>query len=723
MGRALNRFYEFGEFRLDSSESVLRRGDELIPLPPKVFATLALLVERHGEIVSKTDLMNLIWADAFVEESNLTQNIYTLRRILGNHETGKSYIENVPRRGYRFAAPVVVSGDESLVHDSSSNDSRGRLQPNRRTTGVRAGIAAVALSVLAFSTYQLLSNRQAYGPTVSVADVNFQKLTFTGDLTFPVLAPDGNSFAFVRDNGLFVQDVNSGSEMRLNVEGRNTFGILQFSPDSSTIYFRDLASFDLGASVFGVSRFGGVPRLIAEDVWSGFGISPDGTHLVFARALPNEARDSLIIKNLETGDERTLTSVELPSQILDNGHPSWSHDGRKIAVVIFQKSVQTSASGLYVVDVESGKMDEVKCTPLWQLEQAAWLPGDRDLILVGRENRKFFQLWRVSYPDGEPRKVTNDLNIYRGVSLSNDGTKSLVRQFTLYSHLWVGEREDLINLRQKTFGNLNRDGSTGLAWMPNGDILYVSRIMGDRDLWLYRSADDSRQQLTKQVADLHENPVVSADGKHVFFNTDRSGTNHIWRMDANGANPTQITFGEKQTELYPQLSNDGAWLYYIKRSSPGATVWKKSLTDDRSEPLTEPKLLAPNSFLSISPDGKFLAFHNATDKVNEEEGSQMFRVAVIPTDKPGEPRFYDIAASRLVVRWTRDGSGFEYIVNDAQRARIFQQPLDKTREASIIVDIPKAFLHNFLWSPDGERLVLSRGIQANDAILLTNFQP
>ena len=736
MSRAVNRFYEFGEFRLDSSEGVLRRGAEPVALPPKVFETLALLVERHGEIVSKAEMMNLLWADAFVEESNLTQNIYTLRRVLGTDESGKGFIENVPRRGYRFAAPVVIGGSDEPTLDSPTTDSgfnrNDRARGNDSLPGTRTtrrsillgiGLAATAVALLVFAAYQFRSNRSGDRSIGSVEDVNFQKLTFTGDLTFPVLAPDGNSFAFVRGDALFVQDVNSGSEMRLNVEGHKTFGILQFSPDSSTIYFRDIVSFDVGARVFSVPRFGGLPKLVAEDVWSGFGVSPDGSQMVFARPLPNEAKDSLIIKDLASGAERSLASVDPPAEFLDNGHPAWSHDGRKIAVVIFQKLRQTTASGISVVDVATGEIDEVNCAPLWQLEQAAWLPGDRELLLVGRENRKFFQLWRVSYPGGEPKKVTNDLNIYRGVSVSKDGAKTLVRQYSIYSHLWVGERDDLVNLRQKTFGNLNRDGSTGLAWMPNGDILYVSRIMGDRDLWLYRQADDSRQQLTKQVADLHENPVVSADGKHVFFNTDRSGSNHIWRMDANGSNPTQITFGEKQTELYPQLSNDGAWLYYIKRSSPASTVWRKSLTDDRSEALTEPGKLAPDSFLSISPDGKFLAFHEAREKVTEDEGKQIFRIAVIQIERPSEPKFYSIAASRLVVRWTRDGSALEYIVNDAEGARILQQPLDDKQPTSTVVDIPKAFLHNFLWSPDGRQLVLSRGLQANDAILLTNFQP
>jgi Tol biopolymer transport system component len=281
----------------------------------------------------------------------------------------------------------------------------------------------------------------------------------------------------------------------------------------------------------------------------------------------------------------------------------------------------------------------------------------------------------------------------------------------------------LENLRQKTFGNLNRDGVTGLEWMPSGDVLYVTRIVGDRDLWLYRAADDSRRQLTKNVADLNENPVAASDGKFIFFNSNRSGAIHVWRMDASGANPTQITFGEKQTEIYPQISPDGAWLYYIQRSSAASIVRRKSLTGERDESLTEPDKLAPSGFLSLSPDGKFLAFQNLIEKVNEEAGKQIYQIAVIPTDKPAAPKILSIAASRLVVRWASDGAALDYIENDSEGAKIWRQNLDGNNPPALVLQLPQAFLHNFAWSADGEKLVLSRGRQLNDAILLTNFQP
>ena len=101
-----NHIYEFEEFQINLFERTLWQDGELIPLAPKVIETLCLLVENHGRLMTKDELMQELWADSFVEERNLTQNIFTLRKVLGEKETGKKFIETLPRRGYRFVAEV-----------------------------------------------------------------------------------------------------------------------------------------------------------------------------------------------------------------------------------------------------------------------------------------------------------------------------------------------------------------------------------------------------------------------------------------------------------------------------------------------------------------------------------------------------------------------------------------------------------------------------------------
>jgi TolB-like protein/DNA-binding winged helix-turn-helix (wHTH) protein/Tfp pilus assembly protein PilF len=104
-----NRFFEFGPYRLDRHALVLLRDGAIVPLTPKVFDTLMVLVEHRGSVVSKDELLHSVWPDSFVEESNLSQNISVLRKALGQSGDQLTYIETAPKRGYRFVAEVKVS--------------------------------------------------------------------------------------------------------------------------------------------------------------------------------------------------------------------------------------------------------------------------------------------------------------------------------------------------------------------------------------------------------------------------------------------------------------------------------------------------------------------------------------------------------------------------------------------------------------------------------------
>jgi DNA-binding winged helix-turn-helix (wHTH) protein/TolB-like protein/Tfp pilus assembly protein PilF len=101
------RYYEFGPFQIDRLNHALRRDGKNIPLKPKVFDTLLLLVENHGRVVDKDEMLQRLWPDTVVEESNLSQNVYLLRRVLEEETDGQRYIETVPKRGYRFVATVT----------------------------------------------------------------------------------------------------------------------------------------------------------------------------------------------------------------------------------------------------------------------------------------------------------------------------------------------------------------------------------------------------------------------------------------------------------------------------------------------------------------------------------------------------------------------------------------------------------------------------------------
>src|SRR5438046_7643666 len=101
MSQQARRLYEFGPFRIDTANRLLLRDGKPIALKPKVVDTLFVLIENRGRVLEKDELIQRLWPDSFVEEGNLTQNIYEIRKAL-NSGAEESYIETIPRRGYRF---------------------------------------------------------------------------------------------------------------------------------------------------------------------------------------------------------------------------------------------------------------------------------------------------------------------------------------------------------------------------------------------------------------------------------------------------------------------------------------------------------------------------------------------------------------------------------------------------------------------------------------------
>ncbi len=137
-----NELYEFGPFRLDSAKRLLLRDNEPVPLQLKAFETLLALVRQPRQVLTKDELMKTVWPDTFVEESNLAQNIFVLRKTLGEAAGGQRYIVTIPGRGYRFAEEVrPVSQDEKVVIESHS---RTRIVIDEQTFPAVGSTTAVA---------------------------------------------------------------------------------------------------------------------------------------------------------------------------------------------------------------------------------------------------------------------------------------------------------------------------------------------------------------------------------------------------------------------------------------------------------------------------------------------------------------------------------------------------------------------------------------------------
>jgi TolB-like protein/DNA-binding winged helix-turn-helix (wHTH) protein/Flp pilus assembly protein TadD len=147
--------FEFGAFRFDPTERVLYRGLERVPLSPKVADTLLVLLTHHGHVVEKSELVQLVWPDVFVEEGGLTRNISALRRALGDDADGSRHIETIPKRGYRFVAPTkkILAGTPG----------------NTGASGMRRAMAAIlgASVLLLVGAAWLITTRDRPAPRIS----------------------------------------------------------------------------------------------------------------------------------------------------------------------------------------------------------------------------------------------------------------------------------------------------------------------------------------------------------------------------------------------------------------------------------------------------------------------------------------------------------------------------------------------------------------------------
>src|ERR1700686_1329268 len=152
--------YEFGPYHLDPSQHLLFRGGQLISLPPKATQTLVILVENHGRLVEKEDLMKAVWPDTFVEEANLSLQISALRKALQEESSQGSYIETIPRRGYRFISPVVerpTADSQELPRVAVAPSHSGR---NYRSIPFFVGIGLACGAALVLIALAIRNQRQ-----------------------------------------------------------------------------------------------------------------------------------------------------------------------------------------------------------------------------------------------------------------------------------------------------------------------------------------------------------------------------------------------------------------------------------------------------------------------------------------------------------------------------------------------------------------------------------
>ena len=176
----VKQLYEFGLFRVDPEKELLLRGTETVPLTPKTFQVLLVLVRHSNEVVTKDDLMKTVWPDTFVEEANLSRNIFMLRKALGESPQDHQYIVTVPGRGYRFAEEVQLVPEELNI--VAASHSRVQVQVKQTTPWGWIAVSVIVVVAVAVGTFKLFVHRSPALTEDSVVLADFANST--GDPVF-----------------------------------------------------------------------------------------------------------------------------------------------------------------------------------------------------------------------------------------------------------------------------------------------------------------------------------------------------------------------------------------------------------------------------------------------------------------------------------------------------------------------------------------------------------
>ena len=717
--------YEFGPFRLDIAEQLLLRDGEPVPLTPKAFETLVALVQRRGHLVGKDELMKAVWSEAFVEESNLTNNVYTLRKLLGETEDGRSYIETVPKRGYRFAAPVRELSADALViekrtvtrivteetEDEAPQEIVAPAVARQRTSKVLVAVGAIAIVVAAgYGSYRLFVERLPFAkstPVVSLADIS--RVTTSGNITHSAVSADGKYVAnIVRDasgNSLWVKHQDAPSNVRIAGPELTEYISVTFSPDLKSIYFIALDHDQGETRLHRVSILGGNPEFVARDV-SPIGFSPDGKQIAFIRIRGSES--AVVVASADGSNQRVIATRQKPDLFDQEWNaPAWSPDGRTIACPIRLGDERGRYATVIGIDLTSGRQTALAAHRWGYAAQAVWLPDGKGLLVSASEDSSSpLQVWFIRLEDGAATQVTRDLNNYRDLSLTADGRSLAALQTQAISNIWVADRPNGNEARhvRSEAGSLET-----VAWTHDGGIVYRSSAGGrGPDVWTMKADGSNARQLTVG-ARVAQGLTTTPDGRHIVFSSDATDRSHLWRVDSDGGNLRQLTDGNG--EFFPEVTPDGRWVVYQADLSIDPRLWKVAIDGGQPVQLTTSRAAKP----AVSRDGRTIAY----SYLDTELKPSRWGIGIISTEGGSRQTRIDFPPTVVnrYVRWSPDGRAIAFVNSPKGASDIWLQPLDG-RPPSQLTALRAEQINAFAWSLDGRSLAIVRMVETSDAVMV-----
>jgi len=619
-----------------------------------------------------------------------------LKRVKRDTSSGHVPIES--------GSAAVAAADSGRLSSAQLASAPVQATPAKKgLTKIAIAAAALMLLAAAFVGYRLLNRTHG----LNLQNMQIAKLTESGKATLVAISPDGRYVVYVLGDGeqrsLWMRHVATKSDVQVLPPDVVDFKGVAFSPDGNFLYYvRSDKTTQNYSYLYQMPVLGGNPRQLIRDIDAPVGFSPDGTQIVFMRGLPDTLAIELRIASADGSGDRLL--VRLPIYPIYIWGASWSPDGKTIAF----SGLQNGKESKWVLDVIS--VADASVTTLYSspdfLGRPVWLPdGDSLLVPMGvaKENRS--QLWQLSYPKGEVGRFTNDLSDYGAhLDLTRDGKILAALDHTQISNIWMAPGGKAALATQITSGAV----PDVAVWPgPGGKLLVRSR---GSDLDLINANGSQRTTVMPQARNY--GAMSGCDDRYIVFDSYTGTNSELWRTDADGSNPTRLVTDHVGEE---DCSPDGKWLVYDTNiAGAGTKIYR--LPVEGGTPTEIASAPGGGGNPRISPDGRFIAY-----TIQEGDPVPLSKFVVSPSEGGSRLHEFLLPSGAGPPHWSPDGKGLQYLLTRKGATNVWEQPLTGG-EPRQVTDFPSGRIFGFSWSHDGKELLVAKGSETSDVVLISNFR-
>ena len=610
--------------------------------------------------------------------------------------------------------PLSPGGTPTSTPANTLRAAQSETGTNTRTPRSKTSIVITlvfVLATLAAAVFYFMSRERH---RADFSSIRMQRITTTGQALSAGLSSDGRYVVYSQDeNGkksLWLRQLASTNSVQLLPPAPRAYLIPEFTPDGSFIdYLERVNLTDRFGTLYQISVLGGTPRKLVDRLDSLGTFSPDSKQMAFVRNDAVKDESCLILADSSGTHETTLATRRIGNDVGPFALPSWAPDGKTIAVAV----ADPAADGLYFhlmnVSVSDGFVKPFSPVHWRTVNDLLWIPDGSGILIAAQEKTGApQQIYWNAEGSAEAHKITADVNGYISLSVASDSRSFLAVQSDININLWVGPANDPDASVQITSGRM--DGIGGLAWTTDGRIVYQGNVGDTYQIWMVNADGSAAHQVTNDRY-FHTYPAICESGRSIVFESDPAGIHHLFKMDLDDNNVTQITNGGGEGSPSCNIqSND---LVFSGTGSNGRTLLYKMEIGD-GPPIALSDLLLVGDHPAYSPDGTRIMAAFMDPKTGKIKGY------ILPSSG-GAPLFAGDPPSTIdamgIVGWTPDDRGMTVLDDRNGVPNLWILPFDHS-PAKQLTHLQKSEIHGFAWSPDGKRIALSRGPIEQNVVLI-----